>query len=60
MSHVLEAMQVPASQAMGTLRLSTGRMTTEAEVEEAAREIAEGAEALKQHAGHALPGRGEQ
>jgi cysteine desulfurase NifS/selenium donor protein len=32
-SHVLEAMHLPTEVAMGTLRLSLGRMTTEAEVE---------------------------
>ncbi len=34
-SHVLEAMNVPARWAMGTLRLSTGRMTTAAEINRA-------------------------
>jgi cysteine desulfurase NifS/selenium donor protein len=39
MSHVLEAMEVPADVAMGTLRFSTGSMTTEAEIETAIDEI---------------------
>jgi cysteine desulfurase NifS len=39
LSHVLEAMGVPADEAMATIRLSTGRMTTEAEIEEAAQSI---------------------
>ncbi len=38
-SHVLSAMKVPLEYAMGTIRLSTGRMTTLQEVEEAAQEI---------------------
>ncbi len=39
MSHVLEAMGVPVEYAMGTIRFSVGAMTTEAEVEAAARTI---------------------
>lgn len=39
MSHVLEAMGVPVEQAMGTLRLSVGSMTTEAEIDSAAEQI---------------------
>jgi cysteine desulfurase len=35
-SHVLRAMRVPLAYARGTLRLSVGRFTTEAEVDEAA------------------------
>jgi cysteine desulfurase len=35
MSHVLQAMQVPEEWALGTLRLSTGRMTTEMEIDQA-------------------------
>ncbi len=54
MSHVLEAMQVPVSQAMGTLRLSTGRMTTESEIEQAARSIVNAVEALD-HGRHGAP-----
>ena len=34
-SHVLEAMQVPEDWAKGTLRFTTGRMTTEAEIDQA-------------------------
>jgi cysteine desulfurase len=34
-SHVLKAMQVPEEWALGTLRLSTGRMTTDAEIDTA-------------------------
>ncbi len=42
MSHVLEAMGgVPVNQAMGTLRLSTGRYTTEEDVTQAAARITE-------------------
>jgi len=39
-SHVLAAMGVPERVAMGTVRLSTGRETTGAEVDRAARELA--------------------
>jgi len=41
LSPVLEAMQIPEIFAMGTIRLSVGRMTTEADVEEAATVIAD-------------------
>jgi cysteine desulfurase len=35
MSHVLQAMQVPPEYAMGTIRFSTGHMTTEGEIDAA-------------------------
>jgi cysteine desulfurase len=35
LSHVLQAMALPPEVAKGTVRLSTGRMTTEAEIDEA-------------------------
>ncbi len=54
MSHVLEAMQVPVSQAMGTLRLSTGRTTTEQEIERAARSIVR-AVGILDHQRHGAP-----
>lgn len=38
-SHVLAAMKIPTEWARGTLRLSVGRMTTEKEMEEAAKVI---------------------
>jgi len=38
-SHVLEAMAVPVDWAQGTLRLTTGRMTTAAEIDRAAEVI---------------------
>ena len=41
MSHVLEAMKVSPQVAMGTLRISTGIMTTEKDAEESAKNIAE-------------------
>lgn len=41
MSHVLQAMHVPEAFGMGTMRISTGRMTSSHEVNEAARVIAE-------------------
>ena len=39
LSHVLEAMRVPAEYAMGTLRLTTGRFTTADEIDRALTEI---------------------
>ncbi len=45
-SHVLQAMNAPTEYAMGTLRLSVGRFTTEAEVDRAAVEILEVVENL--------------
>ena len=39
LSHVLEAMRVPADYAMGTLRLSVGRFTTHEEINRALAEI---------------------
>ena len=41
LSHVLEAMRVPTEYAMGTLRLSVGRFTTEDEIDRAIAEITE-------------------
>lgn len=41
LSHVLKAMRVPVEWARGTVRFSTGRMTTESEIEEAADLIAD-------------------
>jgi len=38
-SHVLEAMHIPSEIAMGTIRFSTGRMTTDEEIKLAAEEI---------------------
>ena len=40
-SHVLEAMNVPTEYAMGTLRLSVGRFTTEEEIDRAIAEVRE-------------------
>ena len=45
-SHVLRAMQLPLEFARGTLRLSVGKPTTEAEVDEAAELIADAVESL--------------
>jgi cysteine desulfurase len=45
-SHVLEAMKVPPEYAVGTLRLSVGKMTTEDEIDRA---IAELAKAVQRH-----------
>jgi len=39
-SHVLQAMRVPEESALGTIRLSTGRMTTEEEIDSAVEAIA--------------------
>eukprot|EP00891_Asterochloris_glomerata_P000329 jgi/Astpho2/329/fgenesh1_pm.00010_%23_29_t len=44
MSHVLEAMQVPLDLALGTLRISVGRHTTQEDVDSAVRLIAEAAQ----------------
>ena len=41
LSHVLEAMRVPTEYAMGTLRLTVGRYTTEDEIDRAIAEIIE-------------------
>ena len=49
-SHVLEAMRVPAEIARGTVRFTVGRFTTAEEVERAAREIVETANRLKAEA----------
>ena len=38
-SHVLQAMQIPSEIAMGTIRFSTGRMTTKENIKVAAKEI---------------------
>ena len=46
-SHVLRAMNVPEEWARGTLRLSTGRMTTSAQVQAAVTAIAAAAEKLR-------------
>ncbi len=46
-SHVLEAMGVPKDYAMGTVRFSVGKMTTEEEIDRAAEIIAEAVKRLK-------------
>lgn len=46
-SHVLKAMGVPLEFAKGTLRLSTGRLTTPQEIDEAVEVIAEAVQALR-------------
>jgi cysteine desulfurase len=46
-SHVLKAMAVPVEWAMGTLRLTTGRMTTAEEVDRAAQVIGGAVDRLK-------------
>jgi cysteine desulfurase len=46
LSHVLTAMNIPEEWAKGTLRLTTGRMTTEDEVDKAAQVIAEAVQRL--------------
>jgi cysteine desulfurase len=47
-SHVLKAMGVPVAWAKGTLRLTTGRMTTAAEIDRAAAVIVEAALAIRE------------
>ena len=46
-SHVLQAMHVPREYAMGTIRLTTGRMTTAEEIDRAAEAIASTIERLR-------------
>ena len=41
LSHVLQAMNIPADHAMGTLRFSVGRFTMEEEIDSALEEIRE-------------------
>ena len=47
LSHVLEAMHVPLAWARGTVRFSTGRMTTEDQVDQAVQVIVEGVRKLR-------------
>ena len=56
-SHVLRAMEIPLNWAKGTLRLTTGRMTTEADIDRAVGVIAEAFKKLKQEI--QLPGRND-
>jgi cysteine desulfurase len=49
MSHVLQAMKLPVEYAMGTIRLSTGRMTTLEEIQSAADLIIRAVEKLRPH-----------
>ena len=46
-SHVLRAMKVPEDWARGTIRLSTGKMTTESDIETAIRIIADAVSSLR-------------
>jgi cysteine desulfurase len=46
-SHVLEAMRVPEEWAKGTLRFTTGRMTTDADIDRAVNVIVEGVNKLR-------------
>ncbi len=46
-SHVLSAMGVPVDYAMGTIRLSTGKYTTQKDIESAAKMIIEAVDRLK-------------
>lgn len=55
-SHVLLAMGIPARDALGSLRLTVGKNTTVAEVDQALEVIVESIVALRQHAGVAGPG----
>lgn len=54
-SPTLEAMGITTEFAMGTIRLSTGRMTTEAEIETAVKAIAAAVERLRPEAGAPPP-----
>lgn len=55
LSSVLEAMGVPMRYAMGTVRFSVGRGTTEADVDEAARIVGEAVRRLQSDAAAPLP-----
>ena len=57
-SHVLAAMQVPTEYAMGTLRFSVGRYTTEEEIDRAVAEVLEVATGMTQHITPSPSGRG--
>ena len=46
-SHVLKAMDVPLEWAKGTIRLTTGRMTTETDIDKAIKVISEAVEKLR-------------
>jgi cysteine desulfurase len=46
-SHVLKAMDIPIDWAKGTLRLTTGRMTTTAEIDSAVQIICAAVDKLK-------------
>ena len=46
-SHVIEAMRVPVDWAKGTVRFTTGRMTTEAEIDKALEVIGEAVTRLR-------------
>ena len=48
LSHVLEAMQVPIEWAKGTVRFSTGRMTTRQEIERAVEVVVQAVQQLRQ------------
>ncbi len=50
-SHVLKAMAVPVEWAKGTLRLTTGRMTTAAEIDRAAEVVVQAVEAMREEQG---------
>lgn len=47
LSHVLEAMQVPAEWARGTVRFSVGRMTTAGQIDQAVAAVAQAVTALR-------------
>ena len=52
-SHVLAAMGVPKSRAMGALRLSLGHTTTQQDIEAAVRIVADAAATLRSRSGTA-------
>ncbi len=54
-SSVLEAMKVPVEYAMGTVRFSTGRMTSKGEIDRAAEEIVDAVRALQPRSGTEKP-----
>jgi len=46
-SHVFQAMRIPEEWARGTLRFSTGRMTSEEDIDTAVAVVADAAESLR-------------
>ncbi|MFO8048911.1 MAG: cysteine desulfurase family protein [Desulfosudaceae bacterium] len=54
-SHVLQAIDLPREWARGTVRFSVGRMTTESDIDRAARAVSEAARSLRRDRGIKVP-----